>query len=428
MSNTSTSTIVDHLFRQESGKMVSVLVKMFGPKHLELAEDVVQNTLIKALELWKYNGPPENPRAWLYRVAKNNALDIIRRENRSQLLDLSDPEQQLLNSEYTLSSTLDQIWQEDRIKDEFLSMMFACCHPEISTENQITFILKTLCGFSTKEVAKAFLTSEDVISKRLYRTKEYFRKYNSKLELPSKQQIKKRVNAVSTAIYLLFNEGYHSTHSEDLIRKDLIAQALYLCKVLLDYKYTNLPEINALMSLMCFHTARSESRVSEEGEIVLLADQNREEWNQELINAGRNYLFESGSGDHISHFHFEALIAYEHCIAKKYEDTNWLAIWNYYEQLLAFKFDPIVYFNQCMVTLELKGAKAALQALKKLEDNKLMKSYSLYYSGKGEILLRLGKKKEAEQMWLKAKSKTKSKQEKVFLEKKLQSLQLKNSG
>lgn len=422
MSYSSTTTIVDYLFRQKSGKMVSVLVKMFGPKHLELAEDVVQNTLIKALELWKFNGPPENPKAWLYRVAKNNALDIIRRENRSQLLDLSDPEQQLLNSEYTLASTVDQIWQEDRIKDEFLSMMFACCHPEISTENQITFILKTLCGFSTKEVAKAFLTTEDVISKRLYRTKEYFRTYNTKLELPAKEQIKKRISTVCTAIYLLFNEGYHSTNSDDLIRQDLIAQALYLCKVLLDYKYTNLPEVNALMSLMCFHAARSESRVSEEGEIILLADQDRTGWNEELISAGRNYLFHSGSGDHISHYHFEALIAYEHCTAKKYEDTNWLAIWNYYVQLLAYKFDPIVYFNQCMVVLELKGAKAALQALNKLEGNKFMQAYSLYYSAQGEIYIKLDKMKKAKEMLQRAKGMTKSKQEKTFLEKKLTGL------
>lgn len=410
---------IDHLFRQESGKMVAVLVGIFGSKNLEIAEDVVQNTLIKALEIWKFKGIPEHPEAWLYRVAKNNALDIIKRENRSELFDINDPQSQLLNSGYTLSSTINDYWEEGRIKDEFLSMMFACCHPDITLDNQVTFILKSLCGFSTREIAKAFLTSEEVISKRIYRTKEYFRKNEMRPKLPDANELKYRLSAVTSAIYLMFNEGYNSTHSDDLIRKDLIAQALFLTKSLLDSDKTNFPEVYALMALMCFHAARLDGRIDEKGELVLLAEQDRSTWNRELINAGTSYLFQAGKGDRISTYHFEAFIALEHCQAEDYVHTNWNAILNHYENLLALKFDPVVHLNKCLVHLELEGPSKALSELKKIENNKYIKNYYLFYSAMGEIYTRLGKNEKANENYEMALRLTKSKKEKTFLRQKL---------
>ena len=420
MEATDISNQIDHLFRQESGKMVAVLVSIFGPKNIEMAEDVVQNTLLKALEIWKYKGIPEQPKAWLYRVAKNNALDIIKRENRSELFDASEPRYQLLHSGYTLSSTMDDFWEEGRIKDEFLSMMFASCHPDISTENQVTFILKTLCGFSTKEIAKAFLTSEDVISKRIYRTKEYFRANEIRPSIPANEEIDERLNAVISTIYLMFNEGYSSTHSDNLIRKDLIVQALYLAKALLDNDRTNYSEVQALMALMCFHTARIEGRIDRNGVLVLLADQDRNTWNKELIEAGKGYLFQSGKGNRISTYHFEALIAYEHCIAKTYATTNWKAILDHYEQLLTFKFDPVIYFNKCLVYIELEGPEKALAELKKIAQNKHIKNYYLYYSALGDVYARMGNSDLATKNFKKAYQLTKSKSEKAFLKQKIE--------
>jgi len=266
---------LNHLFRQESGKMVSVLVKIFGSENFEMAEDVVQDSLVKALETWKFKGMPENPRAWLYRTAKNKAIDILRRNKHSNRIDFSAPEKQLLVSEYTLANTMDNFWTEDEIKDNFLGMMYACCHPDLSSENQITFILKTLCGFSTKEVANSFLTSEDTISKRVYRTKEFFRKNKLRPEIPGGEQLESRTKVVLNAIYLMFNEGYSSTHSEKLIRKDLISHALYLCKCLVDNPQTERSEGYALMALMCLHAARSDARVDSNGHLVLLSKQDR---------------------------------------------------------------------------------------------------------------------------------------------------------
>lgn len=169
----SINTLTDHLFRHESGKMVAVLTKIFGTENLETAEDVIQQTFMDAIQVWKLKGIPENPSAWLFRVAKNKAIDVIRKNKHSQQYDFNDSERALLKSEYTLMSTMDHLWKDEMISDDMLRMMFACCHQDISQENQITLILKTLCGFSTAEIAKAFLTSEDTISKRLFKPKHF---------------------------------------------------------------------------------------------------------------------------------------------------------------------------------------------------------------------------------------------------------------
>ncbi len=410
---------VSHLFRQESGKMVAVLVKIFGTENLELAEDVMQDALVRALETWKFHGIPDNPRAWLYRTAKNKAIDVIRRNKHSQTIDFSAPERQLLTSEYTLATTVGNYWQDDHIKDDFLAMMYACCHPELSPENQITLILKSLCGFSTKEVAKAFLTTEDAVSKRLYRTKEYFRKNKTRPEIPSAGELGSRTTSVLNAIYLMFNEGFNSTHSDQLIREDLIHQAMMLCKSLLENKRTELAQGYALMALMCFHSARTDSRLTPEGELILLAQQNREEWNRDLITLGNQYLNKAAFGDKISAYHLEAAIAYEHCVAKNYESTNWKRILGYYDALLSNSDDPIVFMNRCLVILQLNGPESALKNLNTVKDNKQLQKYYLFHASLGEIQTRLGRKTEAAQSFQKALKLTQSNQEKRFLRDKI---------
>lgn len=410
---------VNHLFRQESGKMVSVLIKMFGIENMEMAEDVVQDALISALENWKYKGLPNNPKAWLYRVAKNKAIDVLRRKRHSTTIDFSDPERKLLSSEYTLTNTVEDFWREEHMKDDFLAMMYACCHPGISQENQITFILKSLCGFSTKEVAKSFLTSEDTISKRLYRTKEYFRKNNIKPRIPNSKEIEGCTAAVVSALYLLFNEGYNSTHSDNLIRKDLIFQAMVLCKSLLADNRSQIPEANALMALMCFHASRVDSRITQEGGVILLPDQDRSRWNLELIDKGNEYLNKAAFGDRISNYHLEAAIAYHHCIAKSYETTNWKAIISYYDLLLKIQEDPIVGLNRVLAILELKGPKFALSEMNIIGNTKLLQNYYLYHAGLGEIYYRLEKYSKAVTSFQNAMKLTQSKTEQKFLKNKI---------
>ena len=381
--------LTDHLFRNEAKKMVSVLTRIFGTENLETAEDVVQDTLLQAMDVWKLKGIPDNPSGWLFRVAKNKAIDIIRRNKHSVQFDFSDNEKILLTSEYTLAATMDNFWKEEIIKDDLLRMMFACSYPGISKENQITLMLKTLCGFSTAEIAKAFLTTEETISKRLYRTKEFFRQHKIKLVIPSIDEIKNRTNAVLNAIYLIFNEGYNSTNSEDLIRKDVIEEAMMLCKLLTENNHTQQPEVFALMALMCFHTSRSDSRLTAEGEIILLPMQDRSKWVTKLIEEGNEYMNKAAFGNTVSTYHIEAAIAYEHCTAASFKDTNWKRILEHYEWLCKIAPSPINELNKVVAVMELYGAAIALEELESIKEKRKLESYYLYHSLLGEIHSRL---------------------------------------
>ncbi|MBL7911969.1 MAG: sigma-70 family RNA polymerase sigma factor [Bacteroidia bacterium] len=412
---------VNHLFRHQSGKMVAVLTRIFGAHNLELAEDVVQETLISALEQWKIKGLPQNPEAWLFIVAKNKALNLIKKQ-RNQVLFGDDETKVLLNSGYTVETTFNQLADDSLIKDDQLRMMFACCHPQISEENQITLILKTLCGFSTAEIAKAFLTSEDTISKRLYRTKEFFRENKIEFVIPNVEEIKARTSAVLNAIYLLFNEGYNSTHSEDLIRKDLLEEAVIICKLLTENDHTQLPEVNALMALMCLHAARSDSRLSREGEIILLPDQDRTKWNRALIEEGSKYFNIAASGETISSYHLEAAIAFEHCTAQSFETTNWKLILNYYELLCEIAPSPISELNKVVAVLQAQGPAKALNELNGIKEKNKLASYYLYYSLLGEIYARQYKLKEAKEEFEKALGLTRSDPEKRMLKNKIKNL------
>ena len=414
--------LTDHLFRHESGKMVSVLTKIFGTENLETAEDVVQQTFIDAINVWKLKGIPDNPSGWLFRVAKNKAIDIIRRNKHSVQYDFSDNDRKLLTSEYTLTTTMEKLWKEELVKDDMLRMMFACCHSELSQENQITLILKTLCGFSTAEIAKSFLTSEDTVSKRLYRTKEFFREQKVKLEIPSIDELKERTNAILNTIYLLFNEGYNSTHSEQLIRNDLIQEAIMLCELLSENPHTQLPEVYALMALMCFHSARSESRLTTEGEIILLPYQDRTKWNFNLISLGNDYMNKAAFGNEVSSYHLEAAIAFEHCTAENFSKTNWNKILKLYELLCTTYPSPVSELNKIVAILQVHGPENALNALERIPEKKKLESFYLYHSLQGEIYSRLNNSVLAKRSFETALNLTQSEREKKMLKDKILAL------
>jgi RNA polymerase sigma factor (sigma-70 family) len=414
--------LTDHLFRHEAGKMVSVLTRIFGTENLETAEDVVQETLLQAMQVWKLKGLPDNPAAWLYRVAKNKAIDIIRRNKFSVQYDFSDSEHQLLTSEYTLGATMENFWKEELVKDDQLRMMFACCHPGISEENQITLILKTLCGFSTTEIARTFLTSEDTVTKRLYRTKEFFRQHRIKLEIPSVDELKSRTLAVLNSVYLLFNEGYNSTHSEDLIRQDLLDEALLLGKLLTENHHTQLPEVYALMALMYFHAARTNSRLSPEGEIILLPNQDRQKWDQDLIAAGNHFMNKAAFGEKISTYHLEAAIAFEHCSAGTFAETNWQRILFYYNWLCNLSPSPITELNKAVAIMQVSGPMEALEALNNIPDRKKLESFYLYHSFEGEMKAKMNQLPEAKQAFETALKLTRSDAEQKMLKEKIKAL------
>jgi len=273
--------------------------------------------------------------------------------------------------------------------------MFVCCHPSIPEENQITLTLKVLCGFSTAEIARAFLASEDTISKRLYRTKEFFRAQKIELAVPSPEEVKRRTDGVLNSIYLLFNEGYNSTDSEELIRKDLMEEAMSLCKMLTENSLTQQPETFALMALMCFQSSRNESRLSPEGEIILLPYQDRSKWNFKLIADGNKYMSNAAYGNSVSKYHLEAAIAFEHCTAESFEKTNWVRILELYEWLCKISSSPISELNKAVATMQVMGAAEALRVLADIQDKKKIETYHIYHSLLGEIYSRLDKKSES---------------------------------
>ncbi len=411
-------TTVQHLFRHQSGKLVAVLTRIFGVHNLQLAEDVVQDSLLVALEQWKIKGIPANPEGWLFMVAKNKALNLLKKQ-RSSIAFGDAQTQALLQSGYTVETTFRQLAEEELIKDDQLRMMFACCHPGVAEENQITLILKTLCGFSTAEIARAFLQPEDTISKRLYRTKEFFRQNKIPMELPPGESIKPRIEAVLSAIYLLFNEGYNSTHSEDLIRRDVLEEARLLTLLLIANEHTREPAVYALLALICFHTARSDSRLSPAGEIILLPDQDRKQWNAGLIQQGTYYLNRASYGPSMSRYHLEAAIAHEHCSAASFETTNWGNILRYYTWLYALVPSPVTALNKAIVVMQLEGPQAALLELETLPSKTRLADYYIYHSLLGEIQSRLGDRVGANQHFTRAMQLTRSEAERKVLEKKM---------
>jgi RNA polymerase sigma-70 factor (ECF subfamily) len=423
----SINKLTDNLFRHESGKMVSVLCGIFGIHHLELAEDVVQQTFLHALNIWKLKGIPDNPSAWLYRVAKNKAIDAIRKLKHSTHFDFDTDDKKLLNSEYTILPVMEKLWSDAYIKDDVLRMMYVCCHPGISPENQITLILKTLCGFSTTEISRAFLTSEDTISKRLYRTREYFRNNNITLELPSSiHEYKSRTNAVLNAIYLLFNEGYKTTHHQLVIREELIDEAFMLCKLLLENEHSKLPEVNALLGLMSFHRSRLKARLTDEGCIILIEHQDRKKWDSEWIELGIHFLNEAASGDELSTYHLEAAIAFEHCTAPSFEATNWIRILQLYTWLQKLAPSPVVTLNQAVAIKQVHGAEKALSIILEPELHSKLKSYYLYHCLLGDLYAATGRNTLATTAYKEALTLTNSAAEQNLINQKIRAIPLNN--
>lgn len=399
--------------------MVSVLTRTFGTDNLEIVEDVVQDALLQAAQVWPVKGIPDNPSAWLYRAAKNKAIDILRRNARSMRSSGEGNEYSLPDTGPSVQETLDKIWQEDTVKDDMLRMMYVCCHPGIPEESQITLILKTLCGFSTAEIARAFLTSEDTISKRLYRTKQFFRENRIRFVLPQPGELKSRTDAVLNSIYLLFNEGYNSTDSEMLVREDLMEEAMLLCRMLTENPLTQIPDTYALMALMCFHASRNATRVSPAGDIVLLQHQDRSKWNFDLIALGNEYLAKSASGDSVSRYHIESAIAFEHCTAESFEKTNWKRILELYEWLCSAAPSPIAELNKTVAVMQVHGPEEALKAINAIRERKKIESYYLYHGLTGEIYSRLDMTVEADAEFETAMKLTNSEAERRLLQSKL---------
>ncbi len=352
--------LLPHLFRTEYRKIIAVLCKTFGIDYIEVAEDIVSETFLLAAETWGQKGMPVNPTAWLYTVSKNKAIDVLKRNTHFQ--NKIAPQ---LQNEPAHSSEIEIDLSGKNINDSQLQMMFAICHPAISTEAQIGLSLNLLCGFGAEEIADAFLTQRDVIYKRLARAKEKLKTEKIKIELPPSAEIEKRLETVLTTLYLLFSEGYYSTSQNTILRKDLCLEAMRLNLMLLDFDQTNTPSANALLSLMCFHASRFEARIHPNGEIILYQDQDQSLWNDDLIQKGEDYLNKASTGNKLTKYHLEAAIAYWH--TQKNDTTEkWENILQLYNRLLQIEYSPMAALNRTYALSKANGKSIAIREAEKL--------------------------------------------------------------
>ena len=366
--------LADRLFREEAGKLVSVLTRIFGIDRLELAEDAVQEALVRALRTWPYYGIPENPAAWITQTAKNLALDIVRREKRFR-----DKEPHIIASidGFVLG---EPPALETEIKDDRLRLMFACCHPLIPPEAQTALALKTLCGFNTAEIAIAFLTSEAAIAKRLTRARQKIRELQIPFEIPAGEELSIRLDGVLQTLYLLFNEGYKASSGDNLIREELCQEAIRLVTVLAEHPVSKQPRTHALLALMLLNAARLPARVDAKGNILRLKEQDRSSWNQPMIAQGMRHLTESAAGDEITGYHLQAGIAACHCAATDYKSTNWPRILALYDRLVEIDDSPVVALNRAVAIAEVHGARAGIDAVEAIQNNRQLGSYYLLYA------------------------------------------------
>ncbi|HTI07874.1 MAG TPA: DUF6596 domain-containing protein [Puia sp.] len=367
--------LIPHLFRTEFRKITAVLCKLFGIDHIETAEDIASETFLSALEIWPYKGIPPNPTAWLYSIAKNKAKNQLHRH----LLFTEKVIPQVKQApDHTEELEVDL--SEKNITDSQLQMLFAICHPSISTEAQICMALRTLCGFGIDEIAGAFLTNKETINKRLFRAREKLREEKIAIELPPAPAIGQRLKTVLLTLYLLYNEGYYSESQDSVLREDLCLEAMRLTYQLIQHESTNLPIVNALFSLMCFHASRFPARKTSTGAIVLYQQQDEALWDQTLIAKGAWHLHQASQGADLSKYHLEATIAYWHTI-KADTKEKWENILQLHNMLLQIEYSPIAALNRTFALSKVNGKAAALVEAEKLQ----LTDNHYYYTLLGEL-------------------------------------------
>lgn len=363
--------LIDHLFRHHYGKMVSVLTRIFGLSHLETIEDAVQDTFVKATLSWK-NKPPQNPEAWLTKAAKNRVLDIFRKLNseRKRVPQVSASQDAM---------AVNDLFLDSEIADSQLRMIFTACHPSLSKSDRIAFSLKTISGFNAAEIASALLSKEETIKKRLSRARKTIQKKNILFKIPVGEELPRRIESVLEVLYLIFNEGFHSNRTDILVRTELCGEAMRLCQILLKNPKTRADDCYALFALMCFHSARLDSKVSKEQEIIDLENQDRSTWHVPFIHLGNEAMNKAVINNRFSHFHYEAAIASEHIKALSYKDTNWQKILMWYNKLYQMQPSAITALHIAIVQIQLQNYKEANQLLINIEPASLGKRAYLYY-------------------------------------------------
>jgi RNA polymerase sigma factor (sigma-70 family) len=377
--------LVENFFRHDYGRVVAVLARRVGVRHIELVEDAVQSALLSALSTWSRDGLPEDPGAWVYRAAHNRLIQDLRQKS-GRLRILGDGARDLSAGAIHPAEP----FFASEIDDDVLRMLFACCDEAIPAESQLVIALKTLCGFSTAEIALRLFTSEANVHKRLGRARDRLRAVPPAMETPSPEKLRSRVFSVRGVLYLLFNEGYLSAHAEHAVRRELCDEAIRLSTLLAEHAVGATPETFALLALMHLHLARLGSRVGAMVGLLLLEEQDRSRWDRESIALGLAWLKRSAGGETFSRFHAEAAIAAEHCLAPSYKETRWQEIASLYAMLERIAPSPLHTLNRAVAVAEWQGVEAALAILDALAPPAWLSGSYLWDAVLGDLHRRAG--------------------------------------
>jgi RNA polymerase sigma factor (sigma-70 family) len=394
--------------------MAAALTRVFGVHNLALAEDVVQDAFCRAMEVWKFRGLPENPAAWLMAVAKNRALDVLRRERTARTFA---PElTRMLESEWTLVPTLDEQFAPNAIKDDLLRMMFSCCDSRLREESQVALMLHILCGFSVHEVAGAFVATHAAMEKRLTRAKKVLAQSARLFDIADAAGFSSRLPAVQRALYLLFNEGYHGASPEFAVRVELCREAMRLVVLLQEHALGSTPATDALAALMHLNAARLPARSDSAGDLLALFDQDRSKWDRILVAEGEHLLHRSARGPELTAYHVEAAIAWVHASAARAEDTDWSQIVALYDMLMAIRPSPVVALNRAIALAQQEGPESGIRAIEAIEHRERLARYPFFPAALGELEFRAGRWASARRHFREALRVARNRPERRFLQ------------
>jgi RNA polymerase sigma-70 factor (ECF subfamily) len=399
------------VYRSDWGRIVATLIRQFGD--FELAEDAAQEAFTAAVDQWRTEGVPDSPRAWIIQTAKHKAIDRLRRQTRLQEKLEEFPE-------FTIEPTVDGPDLDfAEIPDDRLRLIFTCCHPAISLEAQVALTLRTLGGLQTDEIARAFLVPTATMAQRLVRAKRKIRDAGIPFSIPDTSDMPERLDAVLTAIYLVFNEGYAPTRGKPLVRADLCAEAIRLARLVTTLLEPNPPvEATALLALMLLHDSRREARLDDEGDLVILEEQDRNRWNRPQIDEAlslANQTLNSTPGPYA----IEAAIAAEHCKAARAENTDWPRIVRLYDLLHELLPSPIIALNRAVAIGMADGPRAAIRLIDELAASGELEGYHLLHAARADMLRRLGSNREAAESYELALGLVSNDSERRFLERRL---------
>ncbi|PTY02831.1 RNA polymerase subunit sigma-24 [Opitutaceae bacterium EW11] len=402
---------LDAVYREESGRILATLIRLLGD--FDTAEDAMHEAFQVALQRWPAEGEPENARAWLVSTARFKAIDAMRRRVR---LDASQDEiAEALGRGDSVAAEID-----DELPDDRLKLIFTCCHPALAPDARAALTLREVCGLTTEEIARAFLTSAPTVAQRIVRAKARIRDERIPYQVPSGHELPERLGAVLAVVYLLFNEGYSASSGPSLTRADLSAEAIRLGRAVLERLPE--PEVMGLVALMLLHEARREARVGVDGELVLLDRQERSRWDRSLIREGIDLVERSLATRRFGPYALQAAIAAVHAEAATPEATDWRQICALYASLLAIQPSPVIELNRAVAVAMHEGPAAGLQMVDALLARGELEDYHLAYSARADLCRRLGRRDEAREAYERALALAKSAPERAYLEKRLREL------